>query len=690
MIRPDRLFQLFARQVAGSRSCNRRRKQDCSSAHRLVDALESRFVLTTPFIQFEFGVIASNLDFGENTFFGSANQFDRPYSEINFGQVEFTTLSGLDLLSNGVANISDLQLSFGSMNEADPPALTLSSFDDGLGDGIANQVFTHSGGGNENEVLLLNNGTTVARGVLNTLEVETTPAFVSTAFGSVTFTAAVGADTSIFDEIMNVTGNSGNFNCDTGDFDTDGTIVFGDGSLFLSTGVGVYGELADLESLDYVPITQDEMDNLVVQPTSESHGDLMLAVDGNGSVVLSDSNGVLDDQFLDFSFISGGLIVNGTPGDDTLSLDFTNGSPLPSGGLTFDGGTQTGMGPGDAIALVGGEVGRVRHNFANASDGTIEVDTDTINYTGLEPILDNLDATNRIFTFGNSGNLITLSDDDTADNGISRISSDGASETVDFLNPRNTLRINSGNGSDTVLLNAVDSTFTATTTVIAGGGDDTVDGSALTTRLVVSGNGGNDSLTGGRGADVLRGGAGRDVLNGGPGNDRIFGQGSTGDQLTGGRGNDRIDGGAGTDFLVETTDRNVTLSDTRYTALNGAFVGVDTLVSIERARITGNGGNNKIDARAFSGRTRLIGRGGDDRLFGGSNQDVLIGGAGSDILRGHGGNDRLLGGGSSGDVLTGGGGGDTLNGGVGADRINTDGMDTIIMDVLDTIVGLPA
>lgn len=724
MIRPDRLFQLFARQVAGSRSCNRRRKQDCSSAHRLVDALESRFVLTTPFIQFEFGVIASNLDFGENTFFGSADPFDRPYSEINFGQVEFTTLSGVDFLSNGVASISDLQLSFGSMNDADPPVLTLSSFDDGLSDGTANQVFTHSGGGNENEVLLLNNGTTVARGVLNTLEVETTPAFVSTAFGAVTFTAAVGGDTSIFDEIMSVTGDTGNFNFDTGEFDTDGTIVFGDGSLFLSTGVGVYGELADLESLDYVPITQDEMDNLVVQPTSESQGDLMLEVDGNGNVVLSDSNGVLDDQFLDFSFISGSLVVNGTSGDDTLSVDFTNGSPLPAGGLTFDGGSQSGMGQGDAVALTGGRVGAVRHAFTNASDGRIDVDGGMITYTGLEPIIDNLDADNRVFTFGSGDDEITLSDDDTTNNGISRLSSAGSSETVDFANPRNTLTIQAGGGNDDVQLTAADSQYAATTVVQLGAGNDTLDGSGLTTRIFAAGNAGNDSLTGGAGPDKLRGGAGRDVLIGLGGNDRIKGQGSSGDRLFGGAGHDFLDGGAGNDLLIggsesdglfggngndsisgglgddqifgsHGTDLLFERGDVDFVLYQDAFMrlaglGTDILTGIERVALTAGASNNRIDASGFNGQVILNGRGGDDTLIGSNSNDIIRGGSGGDVIFARGGNDRVFGQGGSGDKIYGGPGMDTINSGAGADRIFTDGMDSIVMDALDTIVGLGA
>ncbi|MHC4877958.1 MAG: calcium-binding protein [Planctomycetota bacterium] len=651
---------------------------------RTIDALESRIVLTTAYAQFGFGVIASNLDFGQPTFFGSPDPFDRPYSEINFGQVEFYSLSGIDIGAAGVASVGDLQIMFGSMNTSDPPVLTLESFDDGLGDGIANQIFTHSGSGGENAVTLLNDGVPVAEGTLNRLEVETTPALVSTAFGSITFTAAVGVDTSVFDEIMNVTGDTGNFNFDTGEFDTDGTIVFDvDGSLFLSTGVGVYGELADLESLDYVPIDLDEGGDLNIRPTSAAQGDLTLGIDGNGNVVLSDSNGVLDDQVLDYNLVTGSLEVNGTGGDDTLTLDFTNGSPLPAGGLTFDGFGQTGMGEGDTIELLGGRVVSVVHQFDNASDGSIDVDGGMIAYTGLEPIIDNLDADNRVFTFGSGDDEITLSDDDSASNGISRLASAGSSETVDFANPRNRLTIVAGDGNDDVQLTAADVLYAATTVVQLGAGNDSLNGSGLSTRIVGVGNGGNDVMTGGEGNDVLRGGSGRDVLAGGAGNDRVFGQGSTGDQVSGGDGDDLIDGGAGNDRLFEQADVDFLL-----TASSLSGLGNDRLVGVERALLKGGAADNRIDASAFQGRVILVGFGGDDTLAGGAGNDVLRGGGGGDVLFAGPGNDRVFGQGGSGDKIYGGPGMDTINSGAGPDRIFTDGMDSIVMDALDTIVGL--
>jgi len=46
-----------------------------------------------------------------------------------------------------------------------------------------------------------------------------------------------------------------------------------------------------------------------------------------------------------------GLQVIGDDGDDILYVDFSNGNPLPVGGLAYDGGAQAG---GDTLVIVGG------------------------------------------------------------------------------------------------------------------------------------------------------------------------------------------------------------------------------------------------------------------------------------------------------------------------------------------------
>jgi Ca2+-binding RTX toxin-like protein len=104
---------------------------------------------------------------------------------------------------------------------------------------------------------------------------------------------------------------------------------------------------------------------------------------------------------------------------------------------------------------------------------------------------------------------------------------------------------------------------------------------------MISGLGGNDSLSGGLGADILLGGAGNDTLQGEDGDD----------VLSGGAGDDSIVGGIGSDIL------------------------------------RGDAGSDTID-----------GGDGADRLEGGAGADTLTGGGGADTISGGAGNDNLAGG----------------------------------------------
>ncbi|NOX57091.1 MAG: hypothetical protein GXP27_22200, partial [Planctomycetes bacterium] len=82
------------------------------------------------------------------------------------------------------------------------------------------------------------------------------------------------------------------------------------------------------------------------------------------------------------------IAIEGEAGDDTLTVDFAGGLPIPSGGLTFDGGAN-GAG-GDSIVLQNGSATDVVYTFTTANDGQIDLDGNTINFTGLEPVTDNL------------------------------------------------------------------------------------------------------------------------------------------------------------------------------------------------------------------------------------------------------------------------------------------------------------
>ena len=120
-----------------------------------------------------------------------------------------------------------------------------------------------------------------------------------------------------------------------------------------------------------------------------------------------------------------------------------------------------------------------------------------------------------------------------------------------------------------------------------GAGDDSLDASAFT---------GNVTLSGGIGNDVLLAGAGNDVLDGGRDNDI----------LSGGLGDNTITGGQGDDQIlhvdaIDGTGETITLTNTSLTVVAGATTHTSTISGIEKADITGDDNANVINASAFAG-----------------------------------------------------------------------------------------
>lgn len=175
-------------------------------------------------------------------------------------------------------------------------------------------------------------------------------------------------------------------------------------------------------------------------------------------------------------------------------------------------------------------------------------------------------------------------------------------------------------------------------TLIGGNGNDFFFGGLGNDRA--DGSGGNDSLHGEAGNDVLNGGDGSDVLTGGLGNDALNGD-SGADTLTGGDGRDSLAGGSGTgDLLFEEIDGVATLTNSSLTAASGS----DRLSGFERILIVGGFGNDSINASASTIGVTLDGGEGNDTLKGGSGNDLLLAGDGDDVLTGGTGNDELDGG----------------------------------------------
>jgi hypothetical protein len=162
------------------------------------------------------------------------------------------------------------------------------------------------------------------------------------------------------------------------------------------------------------------------------------------------------------------LTVDGSDDDDTLTVDFSGGNPIPRGGLHYNGGAN---GPaGDALHLVGGALTQVAYRFANRTDGSIDVDGSEIVYTGLEPILDTTTVTNFTVLGTNLPNVISCLASQTGNFGEIDVD---ANEIIQFAN-KTTLIIDAMNGNDQIYIGPFGAPGLTSVVVHAGAGDDVI------------------------------------------------------------------------------------------------------------------------------------------------------------------------------------------------------------------------
>ena len=421
--------------------------------------------------------------------------------------------------------------------------------------------------------------------------------------------------------------------------------------------------------------------------------DLLLSRKGD-VIQLSDNSSLTTDGIpvVLRQFVAGELDqleLIGTTASESLTIDFSNGNPLPVAGLRLAG---TGTTDTDSLTLIGGNAATVTHELDTNVNGILTVDGRRISYTSIESLTELLDVDSRSIAFADSSTGITISDIDNSDDGISLIDRGNYGTPIRIRLGTGDLSLTTGFRNDTVRFESVDAVFTGNVKLDTGAGNDFADLSLLSSSndlstgsgndTVIGGSGddminggmGNDSLFGGDGDDIMMGGGGRDTLYGNNGNDLINAQGGSGDVITGGLGDDTLKGGSGTaDRIVEQDNVDFTLTDKSMTGL-----GNDVLDGIDLAFLTGGSGANRIDASGFSGKVTLDGSTGDDTLIGGSNRDRLVGGSGQDNLDGGSGDDWILGGsgddflfGNEGeDTILGEGGNDTLQGGLGNDTLD--------------------
>ena len=191
-----------------------------------------------------------------------------------------------------------------------------------------------------------------------------------------------------------------------------------------------------------------------------------------------------------------------------------------------------------------------------------------------------------------------------------------------------------GNSSaNTITLNGI-----SKSTLSGNGGDDILTGGILNDTLF--GGNDNDTLNGNDSGDVLFGGLGDDKLNGGEGQDHLLG-GAGNDTMTGGEGQDRyyvedagdtvieLPGGD-SDFVVSYLADYVMHANIEFLELGGGALNA-TGNTLDNSMV-GNGAGNVLNGNL--GNDTLVGEGGNDTLHGGSGFDLLTGGLGADDLFG--------------------------------------------------------
>ena len=183
-----------------------------------------------------------------------------------------------------------------------------------------------------------------------------------------------------------------------------------------------------------------------------------LVVTSNGIILLRAPTGNLNSLTID----------GDNTGDDDFRLDMTNGDVIPAAGITFNGAGNGGG--GDELTITDGtNNASVVHDFTNANDGSVTVSDGVINYTGLEPITDNVPAVSREFNFTSNSDTIVMQEAGGAGDNVISIDSNN-SEIVSFdVSATTSITINSLGNQDVITIGDLDSAFTGAAISVDGG-----------------------------------------------------------------------------------------------------------------------------------------------------------------------------------------------------------------------------
>lgn len=363
----------------------------------------------------------------------------------------------------------------------------------------------------------------------------------------------------------------------------------------------------------------------------------------NGNVRVRDAGTNAVISSIPLSEISN-LVFNGGADNDTLTLNLSNGNPLPAGGLTFNGGP----GGNDSLAVIGDN----RNDSINYLPGSVTgsgtltfndgVNDRLITFTELEPV--DLTAMASVTVSGSSGadNYTLSTGVDATMGGINAavvLSGTLSGATIESAHIWNvgSLTIDTGTGNDTLTLGLSNVNRLPASGLTFNGGAGGND------KLAVIGDAVNDSVNYTPGSVI---GSGTLAYNDGVNNRAITFTGLEPVDITG-MASVTVSGSSAAD--------NYTLSngfDATMGGVNAAVVvsGRRSGVTIEAAHIwnvdsltieTGSG-NDVINASFISREVVLNGGAGNDTLSGGAGGDTLSGGAGKDSLDGGAGTDTVV------------------------------------------------
>ena len=345
------------------------------------------------------------------------------------------------------------------------------------------------------------------------------------------------------------------------------------------------------------------------------------------------------------------ITLNGLTGNDTVTIDYSNGNPIPVNGLSFDGGSGTNTlaatGQANSWAISGANSGTLNTavTFTNTQNLTGGASSDTFSFTGGS-ISGNVDGGGGIDTLDYSALAgpvsVNLASDSASNIGgifsnINNFTGSGGSDTLTGPSSSTVWQITAANGG----LVGADS-FSSFENLVGGAGSDTfaikpggsisgnVDGGGGVNRLDYSAIGGPitvnlqtnaasdiggifanlSQFVGSAGSDLLVGPAGPSVYaltatDAGTVGGTTF---SSFENLKGGAGGDtfsfqgggvsgNIDGGGGfnvLDYFASAGPVSVNLVTNTASSIGGTFTNVTTFIgsSSTADNFTGPAGNN--------------------------------------------------------------------------------------------------